>query len=95
MGYRNKKGEIVYTIPKDANLDKEIKIDKSKIQNSESRTKALTKEYKKSNQKALRNYRKQQQQKSKREYASETYLNKKDKDNHYFTRPSDLSLIHI
>lgn len=79
MGTR-KNGKIVYKISKDANLDKEIKIDNSKIQNSAERTKALTKEYRKSSRRAIKAYRERNREEnstgssSKREQASRNYM---------------------
>ena len=95
MGTR-KNGKIVYKISKDANLDKEIKIDNSKIQNSAERTKALTKEYNKSSRRAIKEYRARNRDEnstgssSKREQASRNYMrnateNDRKKSKGYFS----------
>lgn len=51
MGVKYVNGKAVYTVDKGIDLSHKAKIDKSKIQNSKSRTKALTKEYEKSRKK--------------------------------------------
>ena len=48
MGVKYVNGKAVYTVDKGIDLSHKAKIDKSRIQNSKSRTKALTKEYEKS-----------------------------------------------
>ena len=51
MGVKYVNGKAVYTVDIGIDLSHKAKIDKSKIQNSKSRTKALTKEYEKSRKK--------------------------------------------
>lgn len=72
MGVKYVNGKAVYTIDKGTDLNHEAKINNSKIQNSEKRTKALTKEYKKTSQKALKTVKKQNKKKKKKEQKSET-----------------------
>lgn len=72
MGVKYVNGKAVYTIDKGTDLNHEAKINNSKIQNSEKRTKALTKEYKKTSQKALKTAKKQNKKKKKKEQKAET-----------------------
>lgn len=72
MGVKYVNGQAIYTVDKGTNLDHKAKIDISKIQNSEKRTKALTKEYKKTSQKALKTAKKQNKKKKKKEQKAET-----------------------
>lgn len=72
MGVKYVNGKAVYTIDKGTDLNHEAKINNSKIQNSEKRTKALTKEYKKTSQKALKTAKKQNKKKKKKEQKAKT-----------------------
>lgn len=76
MGVKYVNGKAVYTIDKGTNLNHEAKIDNSKIQNSKSRTKALTKEYKKTSQKALNTYKTKAKEKKKKKSAETAVKNK-------------------
>nr|DAR15401.1 MAG TPA: MAEBL protein [Caudoviricetes sp.] len=69
MGVKYVNGQAVYTIDKGTNLDHKAKIDISKIQNSEKRTKALTKEYSKARKKYKKKKKKEAKQKASKESA--------------------------
>lgn len=76
MGVKYVNGKAVYTIDKGTNLNHEAKIDNSKIQNSKKRTKALTKEYKKTSQKALNPNKTKAKEKKKKKSAETAVKNK-------------------
>lgn len=69
MGVKYVNGQAIYTVDKGTNLDHEAKIDISKIQNSEKRTKALTKEYSKARKKYKKKKKKEAKQKASKESA--------------------------
>lgn len=69
MGVKYVNGQAIYTVDKGTNLDHKAKIDISKIQNSEKRTKALTKEYSKARKKYKKKKKKEAKQKASKESA--------------------------
>lgn len=69
MGVKYVNGQAIYTVDKGTNLDHKAKIDISKIQNSEKKTKALTKEYSKARKKYKKKKKKEAKQKASKESA--------------------------